>query len=216
MKHLKRYNEVVDNNIIDTLKEICYELTDNGFEVVIDNDKLTIKKRSSNRMISFSYSEIEDVLLRIEDYLGNRYVRTYGISSMKSNIPTVMNKDLIDENKDKPVMDICNVVFNSLLKESKSNLSDIKDIALDIVDDGFGFSVYDYPDTILCSIRPNKNSITETLYETVMRMVDYMQNSSTRYIRLFYDPVNAIDISTKDIKSLIGSKFLLIEISFIK
>ena len=126
-------------------------------------------------------------------------------------------------------------------------ISSLNDIALDIIDEGFLFNIRDNgsdmdniindwndnSDIILCNITPNKLVITETLYETVMRMIDYMkQNSFTiNYIRVFNLLPNNMrlssvvteigmyknkDISTEELESFIGSRFRLMELGFIK
>ena len=126
-------------------------------------------------------------------------------------------------------------------------ISSLNDIALDIIDEGFLFNIRDNgsdmdniindwndnSDIILCNITPNKLVITETLYETVMCMIDYMkQNSFTiNYIRVFNLLPNNMrlssvvteigmyknkDISTEELESFIGSRFRLIELGFIK
>ena len=68
-----------------TLKEICYDLTDEGFEVEFSNFKIwglnlimkqiEITKPENSLIVKyFLYSEIEDTFLRIVDYLGDDFI----------------------------------------------------------------------------------------------------------------------------------------------
>lgn len=85
MKYLSKYK--LFENFEETkkeLEEICYDLTDYGFEILIrpDNFVTTFSKNHSileirkNREIKyFKFGEIEDAVYRIEDFLGERLVQ---------------------------------------------------------------------------------------------------------------------------------------------
>ena len=91
MRYLRRYNEsVVDE---DTLKEICYDLTDTGkFKVDFSNNRkpsglrtdLNLGGRELGGFVNisllnhglFTYDDVEDVILRLKDYIGDKYIRT--------------------------------------------------------------------------------------------------------------------------------------------
>jgi hypothetical protein len=98
MRYLKRFNESVDDTIND-ITEICYELTDGRFAVkVYDNfpgwgnisgvgvpvhpDEWKLSNENKIVVISlsdyrdydgFSFDEVREVVLRLIDYLGDRY-----------------------------------------------------------------------------------------------------------------------------------------------
>lgn len=73
MKYLKSFNESLDKNIIQDLEDICQELKDEGFTINIDNNSaqqfITIYKKIKYGYKWFTYKDIEDVFLRIQDYI---------------------------------------------------------------------------------------------------------------------------------------------------
>ena len=77
MKYLKPYNESNQfDEINQTLEEICFELTDQGFIVDIDSLYNPVTSRPNNisikrdeRLSPFSIFEIWDTIKRIEDYI---------------------------------------------------------------------------------------------------------------------------------------------------
>ncbi len=76
MKHLKKYNENIENSTIEDIKDILLELEDEGFKVDYSNlkdikgeDSISIKKDAAK---GFKYSDIKEVLLRLKDYLGEK------------------------------------------------------------------------------------------------------------------------------------------------
>ena len=96
MRYLKRFNESVDDTIND-ITEICYELTDGRFDIKIYDDSefsgwgnipgsgmnqphiergdkiLCINLSDYRDYDGFSFDEVREVILRVVDYLGDRY-----------------------------------------------------------------------------------------------------------------------------------------------
>jgi len=101
MKHLKTYKifESNDINVREDLTEICYELTDGRFDIKIsnyytvtpaawgniqgsgmnqphierDDEILCINLSDYRDYDGFSFDEVREVILRVVDYLGDRY-----------------------------------------------------------------------------------------------------------------------------------------------
>lgn len=99
MRHLKTYKifESNDINVREDLTEICYELTDGRFDIKIYDDSefsgwgnipgsgmnqphiergdkiLCINLSDYRDYDGFSFDEVREVILRVVDYLGDRY-----------------------------------------------------------------------------------------------------------------------------------------------
>ena len=103
MRHLKTYKifESNDINVREDLTEICYELTDGRFDIKIydssdsgatwweltskiqfgmnqphierDDEILCINLSDYRDYDGFSFDEVREVILRVVDYLGDRY-----------------------------------------------------------------------------------------------------------------------------------------------
>jgi len=84
MRHLKTYKifESNDINVREDLTEICYELTDGRFDIKIydgsefpgwGNKILCINLSDYRDYDGFSFDEVREVILRVVDYLGDRY-----------------------------------------------------------------------------------------------------------------------------------------------
>ena len=67
MRYLKRFNESSSDEVIENLKDICLELTDNGFFYYL-NPKSPIEIEIRKGKV-FKWSEIADVVERLKDYL---------------------------------------------------------------------------------------------------------------------------------------------------
>jgi hypothetical protein len=99
MKHLRRFNE--SNEVVEDLKDICMELEDEGFTIMIFDKRTNYLPLNDvtdgdinfvhsffimkpNRFherplvnggtITYDYSEVKEVIERIEDYLGNSLI----------------------------------------------------------------------------------------------------------------------------------------------
>jgi hypothetical protein len=113
MKWLKTYesHHKLSDDIIQNLKDICLELTDQGFGIAINSDlpksllssppfsnkiNLTILKSSSNGNKEFLYKEISEVVERISDFMDSRGYKSV-ITPLSLN---VVGSDFEGEHKD--------------------------------------------------------------------------------------------------------------------
>ena len=81
MKYLKIFENFSEDEIKSTLKDLCLDLTDEGFKI-----KFYIKPNTSSALSNymyiykenfgkyFTFSEVIDVVLNIKDYLDDKYV----------------------------------------------------------------------------------------------------------------------------------------------
>ena len=75
MKHLRKFNESLENDIRQDITEICYDITDDqGFNIRFF-DKFGQKYISIGKApyVYFNFNEVKEVCLRIKDYLGDKY-----------------------------------------------------------------------------------------------------------------------------------------------
>lgn len=113
MKYLKLYEEMELANQMSQLdiEDILLEVKDIGYDVVVEenfkhtiydrNDGLYYIKIYKNAEIPVNFDEIKDCVLRLKDYLGDRYIRchTYSTNAMldlvsRSNWQTIeLNED---------------------------------------------------------------------------------------------------------------------------
>jgi len=96
MRYIKTYNESNSNEMVDTIKDICIELEDDGFSVEIKKShdsgttslfirrysKGAINRIGQSNTLSFTFDEVGDVVKRIADYVGNklRYIGALEVS----------------------------------------------------------------------------------------------------------------------------------------
>ena len=81
MKYLKIFENFSEDEIKSTLKDLCLDLTDEGFKI-----KFYIKPNTASALSNymyiykenfgkyFTFSEVIDVVLNIKDYLDDKYV----------------------------------------------------------------------------------------------------------------------------------------------
>ena len=81
MKYLKIFENFSEDEIKSTLKDLCLDLTDEGFKI-----KFYIKPNTASALSNymyickenfgkyFTFSEVIDVVLNIKDYLGDKWV----------------------------------------------------------------------------------------------------------------------------------------------
>lgn len=95
MKHLKTKKifesfsgQSIDSPVIDDIKDICLELSDDGFNIDIDDNPTILYKYQQNYDIisiviqrndggRFYYKDAKEVVDRLEDYLGDRMYRKF-------------------------------------------------------------------------------------------------------------------------------------------
>lgn len=69
------------DDIINSIEDICLDLTDDGFYILIDLDKKGHHHFGGNMFIKisrerkWSYSESSDVVKRLQSFLGDKFVR---------------------------------------------------------------------------------------------------------------------------------------------
>lgn len=94
MKYLKIFENFSEDEIKSTLKDLCLDLTDEGFKILFSKpksvnisffSKITSKDTGLNWFSTvslykrnfgdyFTFSEVIDVVLNIKDYLGDKWV----------------------------------------------------------------------------------------------------------------------------------------------
>ncbi len=77
MKHIRKYNENIEEKSIQDIKDILLELEDEGFTVNISNaihHNVCLITISRNDDEIFGYYEVEETLLRLKDYIGDNYI----------------------------------------------------------------------------------------------------------------------------------------------
>ena len=100
MRYLKTFESLSVDTSREDLTEICYELTDGGFRIKISdsNDLPNLNLPSVYKVLfiglenrdyqGFSFDEVKDVVLRVLDYLGDRYKEC-------SVLPVIGNRRLV-------------------------------------------------------------------------------------------------------------------------
>lgn len=100
MRYLKTFESLSIDTLREELIEICYELTDGGFRIKISdsNDLPNLNLPSDDKVLfiglenrdyqGFSFDEVKDVVLRVIDYLGDRYKEC-------SVLPVIGNRRLV-------------------------------------------------------------------------------------------------------------------------
>ena len=100
MRYLKTFESLSVDTSREELIEICYELTDGGFRIKISdsNDLPNLNLPSVYKVLfiglenrdyqGFSFDEVKDVVLRVLDYLGDRYKEC-------SVLPVIGNRRLV-------------------------------------------------------------------------------------------------------------------------
>lgn len=80
MKYIKLYETFNKKEIDQTLKEICLELEDDGYEISISSPPSFISHHIVNSIkiskgCGFPFSDIKEYLLRMKEYLGDNYIQ---------------------------------------------------------------------------------------------------------------------------------------------
>ena len=111
MKHIRRYNESLLDE--DTLKEICYDLTDTGlFSIIIststwshhlikdygvsnlDKSLYRFYITVNNNKLQLLDNDVREVVYRIKDYLGSKYVKAMVYVYNKGSYKWIDIKDI--------------------------------------------------------------------------------------------------------------------------
>jgi hypothetical protein len=100
VKYLKTFESLSVDTLREGLTEICYELTDGGFRIKISdsNDLPNLNLPSDDKVLfiglenrdyqGFSFNDVKEVVLRVVDYLGDRYKEC-------SVLPVIGNRRLV-------------------------------------------------------------------------------------------------------------------------
>lgn len=97
----------VDDDTIKTIEEICYDITDEGFNIILNRGVISRDLSPNGREISyiqidkrigsneFKYSEVKDVVDRIVNYLDSRFVNYFIVSNGWHSIKNLKNFDRV-------------------------------------------------------------------------------------------------------------------------
>ncbi len=147
MKYLKGYKLFESksrNDIISDLKDICLDLSDNGFVIEIGSDCLFIYKGkySGGGYKELDINEINDTLIRIKEYLGDRWISNKLFDEDDANgfIKTINGKSPLVMVQ--VLFKLPNVNESVLPKEDM--FQDLTDICLDLNDIGYSIDIQDY------------------------------------------------------------------------
>ena len=228
MKNIKNYKSFKNNFLIESstddvikdIKEICYDLTDyNKFEISIDKTfegDYDYALSIYSTIDSFLLEEVEEVLLRVKNYLGiGRYI---GCSAIKvNNYFGIGLKNVSDTDK----LRLINIKFSIYNWHSKYESSitqfpdddtkkDIFEICYDLTDFGiFEIDIYPFMDTknfIIVINRKKDLFLLEQVEEVIERLKNYL---GKRYKKC-YAQVESFPVSLKDIPRSSLLKFISI------
>ncbi len=74
MKHLKKYNESIEQKSLQDIKDILLELEDEGFITRIATRRGIATITITNHNVTyFKYPDVKETMLRLKDYLGSNY-----------------------------------------------------------------------------------------------------------------------------------------------
>ncbi len=199
MKHLKKYNESVEEPTLQDVRDILLELEDEGFTAKIHRLKsqnvlkILIKK---TKLECYKYQDVKETLLRLKDYLGEK-IRYISVSIDPNNIwanwevyeVIMFNEDELLGRKDGKVhdfhdhdIDTIEIYFTyEVLKkynenaEEKTLEEDVNDILLELKDDGFMVRYcketnYEYH-YVLYSINFGKTGKIQFVYDDVKEVL---------------------------------------------
>ncbi len=102
MKHLRKYNESVEQITSQDVKDILLELEDEGFKVKIEHcdwlieDIYTAEISKYNK--SFKYDEVKETLLRLKEYLGVNLYNTYVTTTQNDYTSCIFDENFIRGN----------------------------------------------------------------------------------------------------------------------
>ena len=215
MKHIKSkrlFEDYLNNETVLDIKDICLELQDAGFSVGFYADprtRLIIRKfiggviTHSYDALEYKYAEVKEVVERLKDYLGDKFVsievlaiKTYTGPSHWVNIESQYFQKNYSNPSNAKISSV-EVVWDSTYKipfdldeykkqrgvfESANNVEDLKDICLELQDEGFTvrFNPYDGYNEIRIIHRRHGNNVAHDPFnynqvsEVVKRLEDYL------------------------------------------
>lgn len=205
MNHIKLF-ESFESESFEDIIDICLELEDDGFIVKKSNFGLSIYKMVFTNVYkigNFKYSEVEEVVERIKNYIGDNFsgIRidftldsTFGNGGKTNNDWVNFGQETIPKEPfSNPIYTldrICGVIieykrnineslnfFNKRL--SQETIDDIKDICLELSDDRFIIQAGDGTDSYEVFIsKDNHDPFSYNIVkEAIERLKDYLGNS---------------------------------------
>lgn len=158
MKYLKLFEATDILEVEQTIKEICLELEDEGFEITLNNIftggrisvpltlNMSLLRHSNMGLRTFIYDEVSEVIERIRDYMRTQGYATYVNKKYAFKDPS------INKFKSDPLLDVYISFleipkhirkFNESIDQAISDevKSDLKDICLDLSDEGFTVNI---------------------------------------------------------------------------
>jgi len=91
MKYLRRFNQNIDQSVIDECKDILLELEDNGFTTKISRVGFQPGVTFTLQRSRFSYSDIEEVVERLKLFLSacGLHIQFQSSEEIRNNKPTI-------------------------------------------------------------------------------------------------------------------------------
>ncbi len=105
MKHLKKYNENINDISLQDIRDICLELEDEKFIIELNEGKSAAELLANAFNISiesgkeknFKYSEVKEVLLRLKDYLGEKLIFVSALIPLANHVYNSFDVILFNE-----------------------------------------------------------------------------------------------------------------------
>lgn len=100
MKYLRKFNEgKYEDDLKDDIRQIFSDLTDDKCDIYFNSTKNYILLSNKSHITNyFRFSDIKDELLRLKDYLGDRWISCAVVfAGDPERIPIDINEDNYDE-----------------------------------------------------------------------------------------------------------------------
>lgn len=108
MRHIKKFEAhssswEYEQEIKDNLMDICLELKDQGYVIMVDKDvpistlhiyKMDGPPKLGKKRIPFYYADVKEEIERVKEYLGDKFINTYVIIDVNSNW-VLVDKDFL-------------------------------------------------------------------------------------------------------------------------
>ncbi len=232
MKHLRKYNESLEETLQD-VRDILLELEDNGFVIKFSNMKQIAKpfvnvfkiSIKSSKAMDFEYDDVKEALLRLSDYLDDKLafidvlipLNQYG--SYKKFEVTSFTEDYLkckDDERyydftDQEIMEIEILLKYEHLKKynesvEEKSFEDIKDICLELKDNGYEVSYYIFSSHKKMSIRidnPRGKIVYDDIKDVLLRLDDYLGDNYIdtdyigNYVNVHFETIGIIGLEKK-------------------